>query len=142
MLVDWGTTYCQQHPNIPAVSDFTISDEEYEAFKKMVKESNFKYDKISGKRLEELKKAAKFEGYYDDAKDIFDSLEKKLEHNVDKDMDYKKNDIKKLLAMEIIRRVYYQAGTIEESLKDDVDFEEAVKVLNNAEVYAKALGKK
>ena len=108
----------------------------------MVKESNFKYDKISGKRLEELKKAAKFEGYYDDAKDIFDSLEKKLEHNVDKDMDYKKNDIKKLLAMEIIRRVYYQAGTIEESLKDDVDFEEAVKVLNNAEAYAKALGKK
>lgn len=57
-------------------------------------------------------------------------------------MDYKKNDIKKLLAMEIIRRVYYQAGTIEESLKDDVDFEEAVKVLNNAEAYAKALGKK
>lgn len=142
VLVDWGTTYCQQHPNIPAVSDFTISDEEYEAFKKMVKESNFKYDKISGKRLEELKKAAKFEGYYDDAKDIFDSLEKKLEHNVDKDMDYKKNDIKKLLAMEIIRRVYYQAGTIEESLKDDVDFEGAVKVLNNAEAYAKALGKK
>ncbi|MGYP004419586581 len=44
--------------------------------------------------------------------------------------------------MEIIRRVYYQAGTIEESLKDDVDFEEAVKVLNNAEAYAKALGKK
>lgn len=142
VLVDWGTTYCQQHPNIPAVSDFTISDEEYEAFKKMVKESNFKYDKISGKRLEELKKVAKFEGYYDDAKDIFDSLEKKLEHNVDKDMDYKKNDIKKLLAMEIIRRVYYQAGTIEESLKDDVDFEEAVKVLNNTEAYAKALGKK
>ena len=142
VLVDWGTAYCQAHPVIPAVSDFALTDDDYEAFKKMVKESGFKYDKMSSKKLEDLKKVAKFEGYYDDAKELFDSLESKLEHNVDKDMDRKKADIMKLLSMEIVRRAYFQAGTAEEALKDDKDFDEAVRVLGDADLYGKTLGKK
>ncbi len=142
VLVDWGTSYMQAHPSIPAVSDFALSDADYESFKKMVRDSGFKYDKMSEKRLAELKKVAKFEGYYDDAKDVFDALEKKLEHNIDKDMDYRKADIMKLLSMEIIRRAYFQAGTVEESLKDDKDLDEAVRVLDDMDAYSKALGKK
>ena len=39
------------------------------------------------KYLENLVKLAKFEGYYDDAKGEFDALEKKLNHNLAKDLD-------------------------------------------------------
>ena len=46
-----------------------------------------------------------------------------------------------LMAQEIIKRYYYQAGTIEEQLKDDVDFKRALDVLGNKEEYNKILGK-
>ena len=40
-------------------------------------------------------KLAKFEGYYDDAKGEFEALEKKLNHNLAKDLDYNKQTLKK-----------------------------------------------
>ena len=81
--------------------------------------------------MEELKKVAKFEGYYDDAKTEFEALEAKLQHNLDRDLDFHKKNIKKVMAQEIIKRYYYQAGCVEESLKDDEDLEKAVETLNN-----------
>ena len=141
VLIDWGTRYFQSHPSIPAVSEFAITDEDYEDFKKMVKESNFEYDRQSGKRLEDLKKAAQFEGYYDDAKAEFDALEKKLAHNLDREMEHQQKDIRRLMANEVIKRYYYQAGIVEETLKDDDDLKRALDVLNNESEYNKALGK-
>ena len=70
VLVDWGTRYFQKHPSIPAVRDFALTDADYEDFKDMVKASGFKYDRISVKRLEDLKKTMRFEGYYEEAKEI------------------------------------------------------------------------
>ncbi len=84
VLTDWGTKYCQSHPTIPAVKDFTITDADYADFKKMVKDSDFKYDRQSEKRLADLKKIAEFEGYYEDAKPEFEALEKKFAHNLDR----------------------------------------------------------
>ena len=63
VLTDWGTKYCQNHPTIPAVKDFAITDADYAEFKKMVKDSDFKYDRVSEKRLADLKKSAEYEGY-------------------------------------------------------------------------------
>lgn len=141
VLIDWGTRYFQSHPSIPAVSDFAITDEDYADFKKMVKESNFEYDRQSGKRLDELKKTIQFEGYYDDAKAEFEALEKKLAHNLDREMEHQQKDIRRLMANEIIKRYYYQAGIVEEMLKDDDDLKRALDVLNNESEYNKALGK-
>ena len=141
VLIDWGTRYFQHHPTIPTVSDFAITDEDYADFKQMVKESNFEYDRQSGKRLEELKKSAQFEGYYDDAKAEFDALEKKLAHNLDREMEHQQKDIRRLMANEVIKRYYYQAGIVEEMLKDDDDLKRALDVLHNENEHKKILGK-
>lgn len=129
VLVDWGTKYEQSHKTIAPVADFSITDDDFADFKKMIKDSNFKYDRMSEKRLEDLKKMAKFEGYYDDAKSEFDALEAKLVHNIDKDLELHKKNIKKMMADEIIKRYYYQSGSVEESLKDDEDLSNAIEVL-------------
>lgn len=141
VLVDFGTQYCHTHPTIPAVKDFKITDEDFEDFKKMVIESGFKYDRLSDKRLKDLKKMAEFEGYLEDAKEEFDALEKKLEHNLERDLNNFKKDIKKLMAQEIIKRYYFQAGVIEEQIKDDDDLIRAVEIIKNKEEYNKILGR-
>ena len=139
VLIDWGTRYFQKHPSIPSVKDFVLTDADYEDFKAMVKDSGFKYDRMSEKRLDDLKKTAQFEGYYDDAKAEFDALEKKLTHNLDREMDRQKQGILKLMAQEVIKRYYYQSGKIEEALKSDVQLERAVTLLNDEAEYKKIL---
>lgn len=140
IITDWGTKYMNEHQTLPAVKDFVVTDADFEEVKRMAIESGFKYDRMSVKRLNDLKEIAKFEGYYEESKAEFDALEKKLEHNLSHDFDIFKKDIKKLMAVEIIKRYAYQAGEVEESLKDDDDLKKALEVINNKEEYNKVLG--
>lgn len=84
-------------------------------------------------------KLAKFEGYYDDAKAEFDNLEKKLSHNVAKDMDYNKATIKQILEGDIVAAYYFQEGSIRNSLRLDKQMKEAVRLLNTPDEYNKLL---
>jgi carboxyl-terminal processing protease len=84
-------------------------------------------------------KLAKFEGYYDDAKTEFENLEKKLSHNVLKDLDFNKKTIKDILANDIVAAYYYQEGAVRNSLKSDKQMSEAVRLLNNPSEYDKLL---
>lgn len=141
ILTDWGARYNDQHPTIPAVKDFTITDADFASFKQFAKERDFKYDRMSEKRLSDLKKTAQFEGYYDDAKEEFEALEKKLAHNLEREMDKHKKDIRKLMAQDVVKRYYFQAGGVEEAIKGDEDVEKAISVLANKEEYDKILKK-
>lgn len=129
ILIDYGTKYCQAHETIPAIEDFRITDEDYAEFRQMVIDSKFTYDRMSGKQLDKLKETAKFEGYYDDARAEFEALEARLQHNLGREMDHFQSDIRKLMASEIVKRYYYQAGTAQEALKDDIDFKKAIEIL-------------
>ncbi|MFA6832731.1 MAG: S41 family peptidase, partial [Bacteroidaceae bacterium] len=82
VLLNYESDYIAKHPTIAPASEFQLSDADYEEFKQRVLKSGFKYDRESEKYLKNLKELAKFEGYYDDAKSDFESLEKKLSHNV------------------------------------------------------------
>lgn len=139
IITDWGTKYMNEHSTLPAVKDFVVTDADFEVVKQMAIDSGFKYDRMSVKRLNDLKEIAKFEGYYEESKAEFDALEKKLEHNLSHDFDIFKKDIKKLMAIEIIKRYAYQAGEVEESLKDDDDLKKALEVINDREVYCRIL---
>jgi carboxyl-terminal processing protease len=141
VLVDFGTKYCQAHPTIAPASDFELSDADFEEFKRMAVESGFKYDRMSERRLKDLRKVAEFEGYLKDAEAEFAALEKKLEHNLERDFDNFKSDIITLLEMEIVKRYYYQRGSVEVSLRNDSDFLKAVEILHNQEEYNRILGK-
>ncbi len=86
-----------------------------------------------------MKEAAEFEGYMDDASEEFKALEKKLNHDLDRDLDYFSSDIKKMIATEIIKRYYYQRGNIIQQLKDDDGLKEAMKILNDPVKYKEML---
>ena len=139
VMLDYEVDYISKHPTIAPPSKFEISDADFEDFKSRVLASGFSYDPESGKYLSNLVKIAKFEGYYDDAKEEFDNLEKKLTHNLSKDLDFNKEQLKKILANDIVAAYYYQRGAIENSLNGDKQMEEACRLILNPEEYAKIL---
>ena len=137
LLLNYEIEYMASHPTIAKPSEFELSDEEYDKFKKMVIDSGFTYDQVSEKYLADLEKLARFEGYYDDAKDEFDALKKKLKHNIAKDLDYpyNKQKIKEMLTADIMAAYYFEGGSIENSLRYDKQMAEAVKLLNDSDRY-------
>ena len=139
LIFDYATQYCWNHPTLASVDDFKLTDADYEAFKKLVKSRNFTYDRQSEKMLKSLKEIAEFEGYMTEAAEEFKALEKKLNHNLDRDLDYFAKPIKEYISQEIVTRYFYQRGAAMERLKDDTDLEEAIKVLHNPVRYREIL---
>ena len=138
-IFDYATQYVIQHPTIPEVKDFQLTDADYADFKAMLKRRNFTYDRQSEEVLKKLKEFAEFEGYMENAKDEFAALEKKLQHNLDLELDRFAKDIKPLLAEEIVKRYYFEKGAVQETLKDDADLKKALEMLQQPEEYKKVL---
>lgn len=139
VLFDYATDYCLKNPVIATPETFTLSDEDYADFKEQVKKSDFTYDKESEKALKALKEIAGIEGYIEEASPEFEALERKLTHNLERDLDHFSKDIKRLIEDEIIKRNYFQKGAIIQQLKDDSDLKEAIRILANQTAYKKVL---
>lgn len=135
VIFDYGTQYVLNHPQLASVADFKLTDKDYEDFKALVKEKKFTYDRQSEKVLKNLKEVAEFEGYMDDAKAEFEALEKKLTHNLDRDLDHFKKPIQEMIAQGIIKRYFYQKGACMERLKDDADLKKALETLADQTKY-------
>lgn len=135
VMFNYELNYIKNHPTIAPASDFKLSDSDYEEFKQMVLKSGFKYDRESEKYMDNLVKLAKFEGYYDDAKPEFEALQKKLKHNLSKDLDYNKEVISQILASDIVTAYYYQRGALENALRYDKQYKAAVELLSDSERY-------
>lgn len=139
LVLNYEVDYIAKHPTIAPAEKFALSDADYEEFKARVLKADFKYDRETEKYLKDLMKLARFEGYYDDAKAEFDALSKKLSHNVEKDLDYNKSYIKRLLENDIVAAYYYQGGAIRNSLRYDKQVKEAIRLLDAPEEYKKIL---
>ena len=139
VMFDYVAEYVAKHSAIAPPREFRLSDAEFAEFKRRVVESGFDYDPESEKALGELEKLVKFEGYYDDAKEEFEALRKKLKHNVARDIEKEKATLKEMLERDIVTAFYYQAGGIENSMCYDKQLKEAVKLLDNEEEYKSKL---
>lgn len=139
LIFDYATQYCLKHPSIPSPQEFKVTDADYNDFKAMVKKADFKYDQQSEKIMKTLKEAAKFEGYLDEASEEIKALEKKLTHNLGRDLDYFSKDIRSMIADEIIKRYYYTRGGIIQQLKDDDGLQAALKILADPVKYKETL---
>lgn len=137
VLLDYEVDYVAKHPSIAPAKDFMISDADYEDFKRRVIASGFTYDPESERLLESLKKVVKFEGYYDDARTEFENLEKKLKHDLARDLDMHRDVLKGMISNDIVTTYYYQAGAIEHALKTDKVMKEACRVIKSGKAVFK-----
>ena len=139
IIFDYATQYALQHPTIAKVEDFQLTDADYADFKAMLKKRDFTYDRQSEEVLKKLKEFAEFEGYMENAKEEFAALEKKLQHNLDLELDRFAKDIKPLITEEIVKRYYFEKGAVQETLKEDIGLEKAMEILQKPEEYKKVL---
>ena len=131
--------YVSAHPTIAPARDFKLTDEDFDDFKQRVLKSQFNYDRSTENYLESLEKLARFEGYYDDAKEEFAQLRAKLKHNIAKDLEFNRETLKDLIANEIVTIYYFQRGSVEQSLTWDNQMKEAVRLLQSEEEYKNKL---
>lgn len=139
---DFATRYAATHPTIGAPADFVVTDSIYSDFKQSIDPKRFKYDRVMEDAMKQLRDIATEEGYMgDDTKQAFDSLQKLLIHDLNRDLDTHREDITDYLGPEIVSRYYYEPGKIEYMLRDDKAFRAARDILNS-DRYAKILNKK
>ncbi|MGN0220502.1 MAG: S41 family peptidase [Prevotella sp.] len=131
--------YIASHPTIASPKEFSLTDEDFEALKQRAIKGGFTYDQITEKKVNELIELAKFEGYYDNAKEEFERLKAKLKHNIATDMDRHKQVIKQMVEADIIPAYYYQRGAIEASVREDKTVKEALRLLKDEKEYQERL---
>ena len=139
VMFDWVVDYIAKHPTIAPAAEFHLTEADWQEFKERVVKSGFTYDPVSKKQFADLVKTAKFEGYYEEAKAAFDSLETKLNHNVAFDLEKHKTVLMHVLESDIISAYYYQAGVIEAALGYDRQLNEAIRLLKTPDEYKKIL---
>ncbi len=142
-IFDYATQYVTRHDTIASAHEFTLSDADYEDFKKFVQQRNFKYDKMSSKVLDDLRKAMTFEGYIDSTStQLIDSLSQLLEHNVNKDLDTFRPEIERSITQEIAQRYYFQQGNIIIGLRNEPVTTAAIEILLSPQDYNRILSAK
>ena len=125
----YANRYVLTHPTIASADLFKLTDEEYNDFCKFVIESGFTYRLESEKYLQDLKEMVKTEGYDQKTDSLFAQLTNLLQPNVAEDLTLFREDIQEMLEMEIVKRYYYQKGTIAYSLRSDEWLKTAINIL-------------
>lgn len=141
VLFDYVNEWCSKHETIAPAQDFSLTDDDYNAFKEFVCNSDFKYESNSGKALESLKKIAEREGLADKAKEEFESLEGKLQYDLNSDLDQFRSELERVIAYEIVVRYYYQRGGVVQSLKSDKFLKEVVSLMGDRNRYDSILAR-
>ena len=141
VLLNYELDYIASHSSIAPAEDFEITDADYDEFKARMLKSGFKYDQATEKYLENLEKLAKLEGYYDETQEEFANLRKKLQHNLEKDLEFNRQTLKKYISNDIIPAYYFQKGAIINALRGDKQMDEALRILNAPDEYRSILEK-
>jgi len=139
LIFDYATKFYFENKTIKPVKEFNVDDSIYKDFLAFIADKDYDYITHSERKLEELKKTAENEKYFDRIKEDYDNLRKNLIHNKEEDLKTFETEIKNILKDEIITRYYFQEGRIVSSLLYDEDILKAIEVLNDSERYQSIL---
>lgn len=134
IIFDFASRYRTLHESIPA-GDFTFTDSDWNDFLKYISDKEYDYITKSEKSLDEFKKNSEDELYFATLKTDIETLQTKLKHNKQEDIEKNKSDIVALLEDEIASRYGYQQGRIRESLTHDKEVMKAIEIINDKATY-------
>ena len=139
LFFDFATRYCCTHPTLESIDSLVVKDDDYEEFKQLVISRKFTYDMPTERMLKTLKDVAETEGYMETAAAEFEALEKKLNHNLDRDLDLFAEPIRERIAEELATRYFYQRGLVMQQIKDDPWLTEAIDLVLDEQRYNQIL---
>ena len=142
LIFDFATQYRTKHTSIDAAKDFRLTDADFADFKKFISNKTYDYQTASEKALEDFKKKAEEEKYFEAVKQQYDVLKQNLNHDKQADLEKNKAEIIRLLESEIAKRYYFQRAQYEMAAKHDDDVKEALLLFANPTKYNQLLNKK
>lgn len=141
-IFNYATQYYYKHPNIDGPGKFKISEADFNDFKKYLSTKDFSYRSQSEDLMEQLKKVAETDKYYDKIKPEFEALASKFSHDKNLELIKNKVEISDLLSHEIVGRYYYQDGKALNRLSmEDKTLDKALSLLSTPTEYNKTLDK-
>ncbi|SMO82567.1 S41 family peptidase [Solitalea koreensis] len=139
LIFDYATEYRHRNNNARNPRDFSIKEDDYLAFVKSLSNKGFDYTPKSERILDELKKTTEKEKYYDQISSHYTQLKNRVDHNKSEDLSKYKDEIEQVLENEIMSRYYFQRGRIESSFRYDREIKEALRVINEKNLYSSIL---
>ncbi|MCR9170934.1 MAG: S41 family peptidase [bacterium] len=139
-VFDFATDYYYRNLENAPSEDFDLPEAEYKKFKEYVLEQDFTYSTASEERLKKMKETAEEEGFYEDMKDEYDALLKKVVPSKERDLEKFKKEIMQLIENDIVSRYHYQRGRSIHAFKDDVFMQRAMEIFKSSDEYNTILG--
>jgi carboxyl-terminal processing protease len=142
LIFDYATKYRNRHVSIAPAKDFKLTDADFNDFKTFLSDKKYDYQTASEKALEDFKKKAEDEKYFEAVQSQYQQLKQNLTRDKQADLEKNKSEIIELLESEIAKRYYFQKAEFEMAAKHDEDVKLAIKLLNDLPRYNSILGKK
>ncbi len=142
LIFDYATKYRNRHVSIAPAKDFKLTDADFNDFKTFLSDKKYDYQTASEKALEDFKKKAEDEKYFEAVQSQYLQLKQNLTRDKQADLEKNKSEIIELLESEIAKRYYFQKAEFEMAAKHDEDVKLAIKLLNDLPRYNSILGKK
>ena len=136
LIDDFGDEYMKRNYAKPIenIKTFSISDEDYAEFSKMVMARDIPYKSESRTALEKLRKSLANERNTS-LNEALDAIDKGLKDDKESNLKTFRKEIVEQINRNIVLRYAYAEGVIVNSLGDDSDINEAIKLLSNKEEY-------
>lgn len=133
-IFDFATKYYYTH-NLDSPEAFELTDKDFTEFKAFLASTNFDYQTFTEQQLDELVKAAQYEGFEDEISTDFARIKESIEASKEKALNDKKTEIMSILSDEIIKRYFYKEGLYDYYVQNNPEILEARKILNNPQKY-------
>ena len=141
IIEDFGDDYIKRNGSKPIdVRSFTISDEDYADFVKLVMEKEVPYKSESRSALEKLRKSLERERNTS-LEEALATIDKGLNDDKRSNLNTFRKEITEQINQNIVLRYAYAAGVIANSLGGDEEVQEAVKLLADKAEYERITSK-
>jgi carboxyl-terminal processing protease len=138
-IFNYATQYASKHPQPEKASTFSLTDQGFRDFVQFLSGKDFSYETRSEMELEDLKKQATEENYFQAISKQYEALAATMKENKKDDLQKYKDEITRYLEEEIVSRYFFQKGRIEYSLKNDGEIREALSALSDADKISRIL---
>jgi carboxyl-terminal processing protease len=139
LIFEYASKYCGQNPAPSNMSNFKLSDVEYDRFVNWIKTQKFSYSSPLESSARQLIELAKKERYYNEIESQLNTLKTRIESNKSSDLIRFKDEILELLEQQIAFHYDLNEGHAAVSLPKDKEVIEAIKVLRDESQYKKIL---
>jgi len=137
IIFNFATKYYNEHPNATKINEITNTD--FEEFKQFSKAQNIDLQTETEKALKNLEDIIQKEKLNPQIQAQVSALQTSIKNSQQQEIEQNKDEIKRLILTELIKRYEYQNGLYTFYTQNDATVKKATQVLNDKNLYNKTL---